>query len=280
MQFAIEYKLKEPRVAHVLQQRGAHAARDPGRWACRTSASCSTWATPSSRKRRRPRRCSWSRAAARLASVEVNDNWREWDDDMTVGSVHLVETLEFMLRAAPDRLARGRSCSTSSPSARIRSPRRARASARCGGSTRSSTASTSTRSGAAQERQDALGAQRLVLDLLLGGTLTTAAGDRAAGDTSRSKLRAPGRGDPAARPADGRRCRERAHRRRLLGHRHPGHALLRRAARGPRAPRRSRARPLHPQQGPLRAARSTRRSRTAASFPSTSCGRSWRRSRA
>jgi len=32
----------------------------------------------------------------RLTSVEVNDNWREWDDDMTVGSVHLIETLEFM----------------------------------------------------------------------------------------------------------------------------------------------------------------------------------------
>ena len=33
----------------------------------------------------------------RLTSVELNDNWREWDDDMSVGSVHLIETLEFML---------------------------------------------------------------------------------------------------------------------------------------------------------------------------------------
>lgn len=33
----------------------------------------------------------------KLTSVEVNDNWREWDDDMAVGSVHLVETLEFLL---------------------------------------------------------------------------------------------------------------------------------------------------------------------------------------
>jgi xylose isomerase len=31
-----------------------------------------------------------------LTSVEVNDNWREWDDDMTVCSVHLIETLEFL----------------------------------------------------------------------------------------------------------------------------------------------------------------------------------------
>jgi xylose isomerase len=26
----------------------------------------------------------------------MNDNWREWDDDMTVGAVHLAESLEFM----------------------------------------------------------------------------------------------------------------------------------------------------------------------------------------
>ena len=33
----------------------------------------------------------------KLVSVEVNDNWREWDDDMTVGAVHITESLEFML---------------------------------------------------------------------------------------------------------------------------------------------------------------------------------------
>jgi xylose isomerase len=33
----------------------------------------------------------------RLFTVEVNDNWREWDDDLPVASVHLVETLEFFL---------------------------------------------------------------------------------------------------------------------------------------------------------------------------------------
>ena len=33
----------------------------------------------------------------RLFTIEVNDNWREWDDDLTVGSIHLVETLEFFL---------------------------------------------------------------------------------------------------------------------------------------------------------------------------------------
>jgi xylose isomerase len=33
----------------------------------------------------------------RLYTIEVNDNWREWDDDMMVGSIHLIETLEFFL---------------------------------------------------------------------------------------------------------------------------------------------------------------------------------------
>ncbi|MDA0172201.1 TIM barrel protein [Solirubrobacter taibaiensis] len=33
----------------------------------------------------------------RLFTVEVNDNWREWDDDQPVGSIHLIETLEFFL---------------------------------------------------------------------------------------------------------------------------------------------------------------------------------------
>lgn len=34
--------------------------------------------------------------AGRLFTIEMNDNWREWDDDMVVGSVHMVETLEFL----------------------------------------------------------------------------------------------------------------------------------------------------------------------------------------
>jgi xylose isomerase len=31
----------------------------------------------------------------RLYAIDVNDNFRGWDDDMVVGSVHLLETLEF-----------------------------------------------------------------------------------------------------------------------------------------------------------------------------------------
>ena len=65
----------------------------------------------------------------RLFTIEVNDNWREWDDDMLVGSVHLVETLEF--DAAVDRL----------DTEALQD---------------------------AQAAQDAVAAQRVVMDLLLG----------------------------------------------------------------------------------------------------------------
>ncbi|HWM59757.1 MAG TPA: TIM barrel protein [Pseudonocardia sp.] len=32
----------------------------------------------------------------RLVDIELDDNYREWDDDLTVGALHLVETLEFL----------------------------------------------------------------------------------------------------------------------------------------------------------------------------------------
>ena len=34
-------------------------------------------------------------ARGRLFAIDVNDNYRGWDDDMVVGSVHLLETFEF-----------------------------------------------------------------------------------------------------------------------------------------------------------------------------------------
>jgi xylose isomerase len=103
----------------------------------------------------------------RLTSVEVNDNWREWDDDMTVGSVHLIETLEFMytlrkigwsdvilldqfpFREDPVQAARESIQTIRKLDAivnRIDVPALRKA----------------------QDAQDALAAQRLVLDLLLG----------------------------------------------------------------------------------------------------------------
>ncbi|HVC88722.1 MAG TPA: sugar phosphate isomerase/epimerase family protein [Gaiellaceae bacterium] len=36
-------------------------------------------------------------ARGRLIDIDLNDNFRGWDDDMTVGSVHFIETIEFLL---------------------------------------------------------------------------------------------------------------------------------------------------------------------------------------
>ena len=33
----------------------------------------------------------------KLVSAELNDNWRDWDDDLPVASVHLFETMEYLL---------------------------------------------------------------------------------------------------------------------------------------------------------------------------------------
>ena len=104
----------------------------------------------------------------RLFTVEVNDNWREWDDDLPVGSIHLIETLEFFLalrqigwnepilldqfpfREDPVEAAR------SSIRHDARDRRRARP-------------ARPRRAAEAQARQDPLAAQRIVTELLLGG---------------------------------------------------------------------------------------------------------------
>ena len=104
----------------------------------------------------------------RLFTVEVNDNWREWDDDLPVGSVHLVETIEFFLglrqigwdqpilldqfpfRESPVEAARTSIATMRAIDAALdRLDLDALAEA--------------------QQRQDPLAAQRLVTDLLLGG---------------------------------------------------------------------------------------------------------------
>lgn len=35
-------------------------------------------------------------ARGKLVDIELDDNYREWDDDLTAGALHLVETLEFL----------------------------------------------------------------------------------------------------------------------------------------------------------------------------------------
>jgi len=166
MQFAIEYKLKEPRV-HMLFSTAARtllAIEDMGvdnvGIVLDLGHSFFAKETPADVLQLVSRR-------GKLVSVEVNDNWREWDDDMAVGSVHLVETLEFLhglrqinwqgpilldqfpFREDPVEAARG---SIQTIRSLIRVLDRLDLSALT----------------AAQDRQDALAAQRIVLDLLLG----------------------------------------------------------------------------------------------------------------
>ncbi len=96
MQFAIAYKTKEPHV-HMLFSTAARtlsAIDDMGvdnvGIVLDLGHSLFAKETPADVLQLVSRR-------GKLVSVEVNDNWRDWDDDMTVGSVHLGETLEFLL---------------------------------------------------------------------------------------------------------------------------------------------------------------------------------------
>lgn len=96
MNFAIEYKFKEPRT-HITLSTAARtllAIQDMGvnnvGIVMDLGHSLLGKETPAEELQLIARR-------GRLRSVEVNDNWRDWDDDMTVGSVHLIETVEFLL---------------------------------------------------------------------------------------------------------------------------------------------------------------------------------------
>jgi xylose isomerase len=95
MQFAIEYKEKEPRT-HMFFSSAARtllAIEDMGvenvGIVFDLGHSFFAKETPADVLQLVSKR-------GKLVSVELNDNWREWDDDMAVGSIHLLETLEFL----------------------------------------------------------------------------------------------------------------------------------------------------------------------------------------
>jgi xylose isomerase len=103
----------------------------------------------------------------RLIDVDLNDNFRSWDDDMTVGSVHIVETLEFLLSlkragwAKPWKL--DQFPFREDPVEAARSSIRM-LTALLGVAERMDTSELA----AARERQDALGAQKILYDVLFG----------------------------------------------------------------------------------------------------------------
>jgi xylose isomerase len=170
MQFAIEYKLKEPRV-HMLFSTAARtllAIEDMGvdnvGIVLDLGHSLFAKETPADVLQLVARR-------GKLVSVEVNDNWREWDDDMAVGSVHLIETLEFLHVL--------RQIAWQGPILLDQFPFREDPIAAARSSIQTFRALLGVLDridpqalAAAQNKQDALAAQRLVMDMLLG----TAAG--------------------------------------------------------------------------------------------------------
>lgn len=166
MQFAIEYKAKEPRVQMFFGSaaRTLLAIEDMGvaNVGILLDLGHSLFAkeTPAEVVHLVARR-------GKLVSVEVNDNWREWDDDMAVGSVHLIETLEFLYAL--------RQIDWQGPILLDQFPFREDPIQAAHSSIRTIRALDGlldridlTALTAAQDRQDALEAQRIVLDKLIG----------------------------------------------------------------------------------------------------------------
>jgi xylose isomerase len=107
-------------------------------------------------------------ARGRLIDVDLNDNFRSWDDDLTVGSVHLLETLEFLLslkRAGWDKPWKlDQFPFREDPAEAARASIRMLSALLC-----LAESIDADELAAARERQDALGAQRLAFDLLFSG---------------------------------------------------------------------------------------------------------------
>lgn len=96
VQFAIEYKVKEPRT-HLFWSNAAttllaieSTGLDNLGIVMDLGHSLFAKEAPAAALR-------LAHDRSRLTSIELNDNWRAWDDDMAVGSVHLLETIEFLL---------------------------------------------------------------------------------------------------------------------------------------------------------------------------------------
>ena len=94
LKFAIEYKPREPRNRMVFSSaaRTLLAIEDTGRdnvgILLDFGHSLYGGETPAEAAR-------LAISRGRLFAIDVNDNFRGWDDDMVVGSVHLTETFEF-----------------------------------------------------------------------------------------------------------------------------------------------------------------------------------------
>jgi len=95
MQFAIEYKLKEPRL-HMTFSTAARTLLGIEEIGAPNLGIVLDFGHSLFAKETPADVLQLIHRRGRLVSVELNDNLREWDDDLTVGSVHPIETLEFL----------------------------------------------------------------------------------------------------------------------------------------------------------------------------------------
>lgn len=94
-QFAIEYKTKEPRV-HISFSTAARTLLAIQEMGVSNVGIVLDFGHSLFAKETPADVLQLVHKHGKLISVEVNDNWREWDDDLAVGSLHIVETLEFL----------------------------------------------------------------------------------------------------------------------------------------------------------------------------------------
>jgi xylose isomerase len=95
VQFAIEYKLKEPRL-HMLLATAATTLLAIDEIGADNLGVVMDFGHSLFAKEAPAAALQMIHRRGRLISIELNDNRLEWDDDLTVGSNHIVETLEFL----------------------------------------------------------------------------------------------------------------------------------------------------------------------------------------
>jgi xylose isomerase len=93
--FAIEYKLKEPR-NRLLWSTAAASLLAIDEMHVDNVGVVVDFGHSLFAKENPAEALSLVQGRGRLVDIELDDNYREWDDDLTAGSLHLVETLEFL----------------------------------------------------------------------------------------------------------------------------------------------------------------------------------------
>ncbi|MFG3214971.1 sugar phosphate isomerase/epimerase family protein [Streptomyces tendae] len=93
--FAIEYKLKEPR-NRLFWSTAAASLLAVEQMGADNVGLVVDFGHSLLAKENPAQALSLAHSMGRLVDIELDDNYREWDDDLTAGSLHLVETLEFL----------------------------------------------------------------------------------------------------------------------------------------------------------------------------------------